>query len=138
MNSQVKQEEDPIRNYINPEVIERAPEGFTLKVMAAVQSEPVPSVKSGLFARKNLVPAISGAVVLILILLAILIPGSKNDSLLSPALDVLEKIKISLPEYDFSSLLNFNIPVSLVYVFTGILILSLLDRALNVVFHREK
>jgi hypothetical protein len=138
MNNLMKHEVDPLRNYINKEGTEKAPEGFTAKVMAAVQIEPVLLKKSVLFSRKNLVPAISASVVSILILLTLLMPGSDNDSFLSPAFDVLKKIKISLPEYDISSLMNFSIPATLVYVLIGILILSLLDRALNLVFHREK
>jgi hypothetical protein len=138
MNNQVKHKEDPLRNYINPEVIEKAPEGFTSKVMAAVQTEPLPATKGVLLSGKNLVPLIFAFVVLILIIFALLIPGSNNDSLLSPALDVFKKINISLPDYDISSLLRFDIPVSLVYVFIGILFLSLFDKALNVVFNRDK
>jgi hypothetical protein len=138
MNNQVKHNDDLLRKYINPEEIEKAPEGFTLKVMTAVQIEPVQSKYSFSFSGKYLVPVISASVILILVLVTLLLPGSNNDSLLSPALDVLKKIKISLPEFDISSFLNFNIPVTLVYVLIGILILSLFDRALNVVFHREK
>jgi hypothetical protein len=138
MNNREKHSEDPLRNYINPEVFEKAPEGFTAKVMNVVQKEPVPVRKQALFSMRNLVPAVSASVVIMLILLTILFPGSKNDSILLPAMDALKKISISLPEFDISSFLNFDIPATLIYVLIGILILSLFDRALNIVFHREK
>ena len=34
--------EDVLRQYINPERIEKAPEGFTSKVMTRIQVETVP------------------------------------------------------------------------------------------------
>jgi hypothetical protein len=135
MNNREKHNEDPLSNYFNPEVIEKAPDGFTEKIMAAVHNEPVPVRKRALFSKINLVPAVSVSVVIILMLLTFLLPGSKNDSLLSPALDALKNIKISLPEFDTSSFLSFEIPATLIYVLIGILILSLLDRALNVVLN---
>lgn len=138
MNSREKHNDDPLWNYINPEVIVKAPDGFTTKVMNAVHNEPVPVRKRALFSGRNLIPAVSASVVMLLILLTFLLPGNKNDTVLSPAMDALKKIKISLPEFDMSSFLSFEIPVTFVYVLIGILILSLLDRALNVMFHREK
>jgi len=138
MNNGNKHNEDPLLNYITPEVIERAPAGFTAKVMNAVHNEPVPERKRVLFSRKNLVPAVSSSVFMLLILLTFLMPGSNNDTLLSPALDILKKITITIPEFDLNSFLSFEIPATLIYILIGLLILSLLDRALNVVFHREK
>jgi hypothetical protein len=138
MNNIEKHREDPLRNYIIPEIIEKAPEGFTARVMTAVHKEPLPVRERILFSRRNIVPAVSASFVIILILLAFLLPGSNNDTLLSPALDIFKKISLSIPEYDIRSFLNFEIPPTLIYVLIGILILSLLDRALNLVFHREK
>jgi len=138
MNNREKHIEDPLRNYITPEVIEKAPDGFTSKVMTAIHQEPVPVRKMALFSGRNLVPAVSALVVIVLILLTFLLPGSENNNLLSPAMDFLKNIRISLPEFDITSFLSFEIPATLIYVLIGILILSLLDRALNIVFHREK
>ena len=39
MNNQEKYKEDLLRQYINPEKIEKAPEGFTSKVMTRIQLE---------------------------------------------------------------------------------------------------
>jgi hypothetical protein len=138
MNNREKHVEDPLRNYITPEIIEKAPEGLTARVMTAVHKEPVPVRNRALFSRRNIVPAVSASVFMALILLAFLLPGTRNDTLLTPALDIFKKISVSIPEYDFRSFLNFEIPPTLIYVLIGIFILSLLDRALNVVFHREK
>jgi hypothetical protein len=138
MNNRKKNTEDPLRNFIAPEIIEKAPDGFTARVMTAIQKEKVPVRKSTWFSRRNIVPAVSASVVMVLILLTFLLPGTRNDSLLSPALDIFKRFSASIPEYDISSFLSFEIPPTLIYVLIGILILSLLDRALNVVFHREK
>lgn len=138
MNNLEKHKKDSLWNYINQEATENAPVGFTAKVMTAVHKEQLPVRKRLLFSRKNLVPAVSATVVVILVLLTFLIPGNKNDALFSPAIDALKEIKISVPEIDLSSFLNFQIPVTLVYVMFGLLILSLFDKALNTLFHREK
>lgn len=138
MNNPEKHKEDSLWNYINKEATENAPAGFTAKVMTAIHKEQVPVRKSLLFSRKNLVPAVSATVVIILILLTLLLPGNKNDVLFSSAIDALKSIKISIPEFDISSILSFEIPATLVYVMLGILILSLFDRALNTLFHRGK
>lgn len=138
MNSRENHREDPLRDYITPEIIEKAPEGFTAKVMTAVHKELIPVRKKALFLRRNVVPVVSASVVMILILLTFILTGSTNESLLSPVLDIFKKISFSLPEYDIRSLLNFEIPPTLIYILIGIFILSLLDRALNVIFHRGK
>jgi hypothetical protein len=62
----------------------------------------------------------------------------KGDSLTFPVMDLLKTIKVSLPELDLNSIFKFNLPATLLYVFVAILMLSLFDRALYGVFHREK
>ena len=43
MNNQEKYKEDLLRQYIDPEMIEEAPKGFTSKVMTQIQLESRPS-----------------------------------------------------------------------------------------------
>jgi hypothetical protein len=138
MNKQEKHDEDLLSRYINPEQIEKAPEGFTLKVMSLIETENEP-VKVVVKMRKiSLVPVISGAVTILLIASVFLIPGNKSEFIASPALEVLKNLKISLPEIDLTSLFRLNVPLSLLYGLTGILLLSLLDRALYGVFHKGR
>ena len=138
MNNQEKYKEDILRQYINPEKIEKAPEGFTSKVMTRIQIETVPLKAPGRLRNKSLVPVISSAVTIILIVTTFLIPGSESDSLALPMVKFVKNIKVSLPEIDLPSIFRFDLPALLIYVFIGILMLTLFDRALNVLFHREK
>ena len=137
MSNQEKYPEDLLRFYISPEKIEKAPEGFTSRVMSGIQTGNSPVKARGKLRNRSLVPAISVSVTLILIATAFLIPG-KSDSMSLPVLELLKNMKVLLPEFDLTSLFSFNIPVSLIYGIIGILILSLLDRALYGAFHREK
>jgi hypothetical protein len=137
MNNQEKYKEDILRQYIDPERIEKAPEGFTSKVMTRIQLENQPSEVAQSVWRKNSVPVISGAVILLLLAAAFLIPGNEADSMALPILKLFKNIKSSLPEVNFSSVFNLTLPSVLMYVFIGIFVLSLFDRALYGLFHRE-
>jgi hypothetical protein len=138
MNNQEKYKEDLLRQYINPERIEKAPEGFTSKVMSAIQTEILPLMRAEKVKKKNLVPVISAVVTILLIASAFLIPGSQTDSLAKPVLSLIKNIKFSMPEINLSSIFQLTFPSVTMYVFIGILILSVFDRALYGIFHREK
>jgi hypothetical protein len=138
MNNQEKYKEDLLRQYINPERIEKAPEGFTSKVMSALQTEILPLMRAEKVKKKNLVPVISAVVTILLIASAFLIPGSQTDSLAKPVLSLIKNIKFSMPEINLSSIFQLTFPSVTMYVFIGILILSVFDRALYGIFHREK
>ncbi|MBE3086146.1 MAG: hypothetical protein IMZ64_08015 [Bacteroidetes bacterium] len=138
MNNQEKYKEDLLRQYINPERIEKAPEGFTSKVMTRILIEAAPLKVSGRLRNKNLVPVISAAITILLIVAAFLIPGSETDLSALPVVELIKNINVSLPEINLTSIFSFNLSALMIYVFIGILILTLFDRALNMLFHREK
>jgi hypothetical protein len=138
MNNQEKNMEDQLRKYINPERIEKAPEGFTSKVMTHIQFETIPIKQAGMLHNISLVPVISASVTILLIVAAFLIPGNKTDSLAIPMAKLIKNIRFTLPEVNFTSLFSFNLPSMLIYLFFGILTLTLFDRALNGIFHRVK
>jgi len=138
MNNQEKHTEDFLRQYIDPERIEKSPEGFTSKVMTRIQLEKQPSKVAQNVWRKNSVPVISGAVILLFLAAAFLMPGSESDSIALPVLKLFKNIKSSLPEVNFSSVFSLTLPSVLMYVFIGIFVLTLFDRALYGIFHREK
>jgi hypothetical protein len=138
MNKQEKYKEDILRQYINPERIEKAPEGFTSKVMTRIQIEAGPLKAAAGLRNRNFVPVISTAITILLILAAFFIPGSETDSLALPVVKLIKNIKVSLPEINLTSIFSFNLPSLLIYVFIGILILTLFDSALNVLFHRRE
>lgn len=138
MNTRQEYKEDLLIKFINPDRIEKAPEGFTAKVMTRIQIEIEPVKSAGRFRNKNLVPVISASITILLVVSAFLIPARKDDSLGLPLGELIKNIKIFLPDIDLTSVFSANIPALLVYVFVGILILSLFDRVLNIIFHRKK
>src|SRR5512133_930199 len=138
MINQEKYTDDRLRQYVNPEMIEKAPEGFTSKVMAQIRMETVTEISAGRSTKRNPVPYISAAVIILLLVAAFLIPGNNSDATALPLLNLISNIKSSLPQFDLSSIFRLTIPSVMVYVFIGILILSVFDRALYAMFHREK
>jgi hypothetical protein len=138
MDNQEKIKEDLLTQYINSEGIEHAPDGFTANVMTRIQLETEPVIETVRLQNKNFVPVISSVVTIILILSAILIPGNQIDPLAKPVFELIKNIKISIPAIDISSIFSVNLPALLIYVFIGIFILTLFDRALYGLFHREK
>jgi hypothetical protein len=138
MDKKEEFKEDLLRQYINPDRIEKAPEGFTSKVMTRIQLETVPLKGADRLQNKNLVPVISAAITILLIVAAFLIPGSETDLSAVPVVELIKNIKVSLPEINLTSVFSFNLPALMIYIFIGILILTVFDRALNMLFHREK
>jgi hypothetical protein len=138
MNNQEKFKEDLLRQYIDPERIEKTPDGFTSNVMTRIQLETLPLMVSERSRKKNLVPIISTAVTILLIASAFLIPVSQTDSFADPVLILIKNVKFSMPEINLSSIFRLTLPSVTIYVFVGILILTLFDRALSRVFHSEK
>jgi hypothetical protein len=138
MNKQERYINDPLRHYINPEMIDKSPEGFTDRLMISIKAEPLTHDSSKMLSGRSLVPFISTTVVLALILAAFLIPGSTGDASAIPGADIFNNIKISLPSIDLTDIFNLQLPATVLYVLTGIIILTLLDRFLGLYFHREK
>jgi hypothetical protein len=138
MNNQEEYNEDILRQYIDPERIEKAPDGFTSKVMSHILLEKQPSIVSDGIWKKNPVLVISSAVTILLIAAAFLIPGNESDSISLPVLKLIGNIKASLPELKISSLFRHTIPSVIIYAIIGVFVLTLLDRALYGIFHREK
>jgi hypothetical protein len=138
MNTQKKYKEDPIKRYFNPEMTEKAPEGFTEKVMTMVSLEtrPVKAVSSQ--TQKNYVPVISVGVILILTIVAFTLPSSVNELTPMPWMKMIHNLQLPALKIDFDSLLNVRLPAYLPYALISLLFLSIFDRALNGIFHRDK
>jgi len=138
MDKQELHNEDPLRSYINPERIEKAPEGFTLKVMTQIEKGMVPSKSLRQDRKRSLVPYISSGLILALTCAALLLPGSESISLTIPAMEFFKNAMSILSDFDLGSIFNINVPSIINYGLIGILLLSVLDKALYGVFHREK
>lgn len=138
MNKSEEFNEDILGRYINPEKIEKAPLGFTERIMTRIQAEKVPFA-AGMNSIKNYkVPLISGLITVSLIISAILVSSTGNDSVIFSVLKPFSDIRIAFPEINFGKLTDFTLPGWMIYIGFGIFMLSLFDLALNIIFHREK
>jgi hypothetical protein len=138
MNSQEKHSDDLLSKYITPERIEKAPDGFTSKVMTLVRLEKSHLVSEERSWKKNLVPVISVTVTVLLIVSAYLIPSGKTDSIANPVLSLIKNLKLSFPDVNVSSVFRLSLPSVMMYAIVGIIILTVFDRALSRVFKKEK
>ena len=138
MNNQGEHKEDMLKQYMNHDGSETAPKGFTSKVMARIQLEAKPTVISAKSRTRSLVPLVSVIIIILLLVTALLIPGSEPDSITLPVLTLFQNIRSILPTVNFSSVFGLTLPSVIMYIFIGILFLALFDRALYGIFHREK
>ncbi len=138
MSTHKEFKEDPIRRYLNPEMTEKAPKGFTEKVMAGVNLEARPMKAINRQTHKSYVPAISLAVILVLTAVAFTLPSAGNEPALMPWMKIFHNIELPALKINLDSLLRFKLPGYLPYLFISILFLSIFDRALSGIFHREK
>jgi hypothetical protein len=138
MDKQEKHTEDFLSQYINPERIEKAPDGFTSKVMSVIETEKNPVRAAEKHKKRTLVPYIFSVFIIFLTILTFFLPASKSQAISIPFLELIKGIKLNMPEVDFGNLISIDLPSALIYVLIGIFLLSFLDRALYRVFHREK
>jgi len=137
MNEKEQYEEDLLRKYINPERIEKAPEGFTSKTLARIQIEAQSTgLKKGFFL-KNRLPLISAAITAGFIIIAILIPSGNGGSVSSGVWQYIRNIEITLPQINNDYLNNFSLPGWVSYAVTALFLLVVFDRALFVFFRKE-
>jgi hypothetical protein len=138
MNKQNKNDEDLLRTFLNPERIEKAPEGFTSKTLTRIQIESqTEKLRNGYFA-KNRVPIISALITAGLIIAAIVIPASETDSVGSTIWKFFLDLEFSLPRINNTYFEKMNLPVWIIYAFMALLLLAFFDKALFGVFHKEK
>jgi len=137
MNKQDQYDEDLLRKFINPERIEKAPEGFTSKTLTRIQIEnQSENVKNG-FLIKNRVPLISAAITISLTIAAIIVPANETGSIGSAIWKYFQSIKFTLPGLKDTYFQNLNIPSWISFAIIGIFLLGFFDRALYGIFHKE-
>ena len=130
MNKQEMNDDDLLRKFLNPERIEKAPEGFISKTLTRIQIETQSAkVNKGFFV-KNMVPIISATITAGLIIAAIIIPAGKTESVGSTIWKYLQDLEFTLP--------NLSLPGWVSYIMIGIFLLGLFDRALFGLFHKGK
>jgi hypothetical protein len=138
MNDNLIKEPDPLTRYLNAGKTEKAPIGFTSKVMENVRLEAVPGVRRGIFQRIATIPVVSFIVIITLLLAALIFKGNQSDILTSYITSLFSNLKMQLPAIDLKPVLDFNLPEVMIWVIAGLAILSIFDRALQGFFQKEK
>jgi hypothetical protein len=137
MNKSGSNENDTLFSYLKPEKLEKAPEGFTEKIMARINVEPSPLRTGWKLRNKNFtIPLVSIIVIFSLIVSAALTGNAGDSNYLTGFEKFLNSIRI--PSFKIESFSVFTLPVVLIYIAFGLLILSVLDIALNKLFHHRK
>lgn len=124
-------ETDILKQYIDSESIERAPKGFTSRIMSQLLLEPEPLKQK----KNNYIPVISALVTVVLIMIAVLFPGSSDEL---PVPDILKNISLSLTEIVKNWFSGFHPPEILLYIVACCIILTILDAALYGFFNKQK
>lgn len=138
MDKQEKHTEDFLSQYINPERIEKAPEGFTSNVMTRIQVETEAVKIREKFRIRNIVPVISVTFILLLIISAFILPSGNNDMGILSSSKYFQNINLPVIKINFDSLFSNDLPAWSPYLLIGILILTILDKALYGLFHRKE
>lgn len=136
MNKKNNIQEDFLNKYINREMSENAPEGFTSRVMAGIRLENVPLKTQNNPRGLKIVPLVSAIVIAILVLLAYFL-SDKNNLIALPELRPLKNFKLTIPDFDLSSVFSVDLTSIVIYILSGILLLSLFDVALKEFFSRN-
>jgi hypothetical protein len=133
MNRNEEAVKDPLREFIDQDLIEKAPAGFTEKIMSGIQAEQrteAASIKKRLIS----VPVIAATVTVLLILTAVLLGGAETTI---PVLKLPQTIKITLPELNLSKVFSTSLPVVSGYIVLAFLALGFFDKALFNIFKRK-
>ncbi len=138
MKTTQENKEDILREFFSTESIEKAPEGFTANIMSRIQVEPATVEKRVRAARLKMVPLVSAAIVVLLVVMAVLLPDKSSTAATGPAFDLVKKISLMLPSVDAAPHIKLNIPATFIYISVAVFMLSFFDRALNGIFHRDK
>lgn len=131
-------EKDILKRYINSESIEKAPEGFSEKVMGHIQTEKAPVAATRKSLSRILVPAIYVTITLCLILAAVIFAAPSDSLVFSTINKFFTGINLKMPELAVSSIPALSMPAIIVYVLVGFFLLTLFDGALNRLFRRGR
>jgi len=136
MNSKHIIESDLPDNYLSREKIEKAPQGFTERVMMQISMEKAPVIVR----KRSMNGMIVGGVAVLTSVALIIIAGvtpSSDSQFLSSVSKILEGLNNVLPELNARDFPLIPLPGIVFYITIGILFLTLFDLALNRIFHRK-
>jgi MFS superfamily sulfate permease-like transporter len=126
---------DPLKRFINPEIIEKAPDGFTDNIMSVISVESVPVMAKRKKVRSSIVP-FTGVMIMVLLIAGATITGNSDKS---PVLNSVSQFfqNIRLPEIKEVTLQGLIMPGLVVYISVGMFVLLLFDVGLGKIFHRR-
>jgi hypothetical protein len=136
MNSTDRYDNDILKQYLNAESAEKAPEDFTFNVMTGIQPELEPLNVNGKLHTVKILPAVAAIFILTLVIIAVNIPGNDREPL--SLINMLQNVDFSDLNTSFKALLNLDLPGLLTYLCVGVLFLGIFDIVLNGLFHRER
>ena len=138
MNKSEELNKDILDRYIKPEKIEKAPAGFTDRVMNRIKTEKIPSAAGNNFLSNYRIPLIYIGVTLVFLIFAVITTPTENDTAVYSVLKQLGDLTYFLPKFNFEKLAGFTIPGWFIYISIGMFMLSVFDRALNALFNRGR
>ncbi|NSW93570.1 MAG: hypothetical protein HPY62_02545 [Bacteroidales bacterium] len=138
MNSQKDFEKDILKQYLNRETFEKAPEGFAMKTMARVRLEAGHARPARPF--RLSIPFISLMATAIFVLIITLMPETQNSYREIPFINFIQDIKLSLPDLRFKigPLPKVDLPEWSLCFFGAILLLGILDIVLSGIFGQKR
>lgn len=128
------EEKDFLAEYINPGKKEKAPHGFTEKILEELGKEKVKQKTPGILRSAMRVPVISALTTGILFILAIVFLSHSDNSFGSDFFLSIQNIKLTLPEINLDALVSFTIPAVIFYLLIGFFTLTIFDRLLKRLF----
>ena len=138
MKRRKDENEDLLKGYFSSEIIEKAPDGFTSRIMENIHLQPsVDKIHKRRFRKLN-IPVVSALATISFVIAAFFIPGSSSQDMLFT--DLLKKLTIPSLNLKFNTefFSGITLPALVPYVLISILLLLVFDQALSGLFHREK
>jgi len=129
-------DKDILEKYISAGMSEKAPDGFTNKVMTRIMFEKAVSREESLFQRLK-IPITVGLISVVLIAFITIFSSPSENLWLKAASDAMQNITFKMPSLSDGIVPTGNIPVIIIYTCIAIFLLSLFDIGLKNLFHRK-
>jgi hypothetical protein len=126
-----------LREHFKTEMFEKAPDGFTERVMNMVNMEAASIKVTKKHRTRSLVPLVSLVIMVILIVVTLFFPASETNPGSITWMKLAGYINLT-SKIDLDNLFRFSLPGYLPYLIISIFFLSIFDVVLNGLFHREK
>lgn len=136
MNDSNEFRDDLLKRYLNKESIEKAPEGFTERMMNQLMTEPAYTPEKQARKPISAIPLVSLIITIILILLAVFAGKTEHAGTNILLTGLLKSINISWPVH-IPDLSGFTVSDITVYVMSLSILLLVFDLALSKYFRNK-